>query len=71
MLTQQQPMRYVMFTDPDADFAATYAQLPPEEIEADVARHTRGSTSIGPTSTAARSSAFRGMRAPCAAVTVA
>jgi hypothetical protein len=32
-------MRYVMFTYPDADFAATYEQLPPEEIEADVARH--------------------------------
>jgi hypothetical protein len=32
-------MRYVMFTYPDADFAATYEQLPPEAIEADVARH--------------------------------
>jgi hypothetical protein len=32
-------MRYVMFTYPDADFAATYEQLPPEEIEADIARH--------------------------------
>ena len=32
-------MRFVMFTYPDPDLVATYEQLPPEEIQADVARH--------------------------------
>ena len=32
-------MRYVMFTYPDPELAATYESLPPEEIQADVARH--------------------------------
>lgn len=32
-------MRYVMFTYPDPELVETYDQLPPEEIQADVARH--------------------------------
>ncbi len=32
-------MRYVMFTYPDPELVATYEELPPEEIQADVARH--------------------------------
>lgn len=32
-------MRCVMFTYPDPKLAATYEQLPPAEVEADVARH--------------------------------
>jgi hypothetical protein len=32
-------MRYVMFTYPDPELAATYESLPAEEIQADVARH--------------------------------
>ena len=32
-------MRCVMFTCPDPELAASYDQLPPAEIEADVARH--------------------------------
>ena len=32
-------MRYVMFTYPDPELAATYESLPPDEIQADVARH--------------------------------
>lgn len=32
-------MRYVMFTYPDPELVETYEQLPPEEIQAHVARH--------------------------------